>query len=131
MTLFVDTDLWVDALRGRGEALRRRLEPVAPRSVRVPSIVQAELLLGAAKSSRPERSRRAVLALLDPFRIVSFDVEAARAYAGIRATLERDGNRIGANDLIVAATVVASGGTLLTGNRAEFSRIPGLSVESP
>jgi len=131
LILFLDTDVCIDALRGPSHDLRARLEPLTPRAIGVPAIVLAELLLGAAKSSDPERARTAVLSLLEPFRIVSFDAAAARDYARVRAALESDGRTIGANDLIVAATVLANGGTLLTRNLAEFSRVPGLNVEAP
>ena len=36
---------------------------------------------------------------------------------------------IGANDLIIAATAVASGLTLVTHNTREFGRVAGLQVE--
>lgn len=43
--------------------------------------------------------------------------------------LERKGVKIGAHDLIIGATAIARGDTVLTLNRRDFSRIPGLSFE--
>lgn len=44
------------------------------------------------------------------------------------AGLAAEGRRIGAHDLWIAATAVAHGMGLATGNAAEFERIPGLRV---
>jgi len=57
-------------------------------------------------------------------------MEAAFFYGNIRASLERTGNAIGFNDTIIAATVLAHNGTLVTNNSGEFSRISGLNLEN-
>ena len=48
---------------------------------------------------------------------------AAQKYGILRADLEKNGQVIGANDMLIAATVLAEGGTLVTHNTREFSRI--------
>ena len=50
-------------------------------------------------------------------------------YAYIRDQLERKGQIIGGNDLLIAAIAITNGLTLLTHNSNEFERVPGLSVE--
>jgi len=50
------------------------------------------------------------------------------SYSLTRLALEQRGTPVGPNDLVIAATVLAVGGTLVTHKR-EFSRIPGLSLE--
>ncbi len=92
-------------------------------------MVQAELLLGAAKSNRPEATRYAIRAFLAPLEIVPFDSEAAAQYAEVRAQLEMAGTPIGPNDLVIAATVLSRGGTLVTSNIKEFQRVSGLRTE--
>ncbi len=37
---------------------------------------------------------------------------------------------IGPNDLIIAATVMANSGTLISNNESEFGRIAGLEIEN-
>lgn len=59
-----------------------------------------------------------------------FDSLCAQAYARVRTRLEKAGTLIGPNDLIIAATALAHQGILVTRNVDEFSRVPGLSVES-
>jgi tRNA(fMet)-specific endonuclease VapC len=92
-------------------------------------VVKAELLYGACKSNAPDRSRKKVFQFILPFEIVSFDSDAANAYANIRAQLEKRGEPIGANDLIIAATALSRNGRLITHNVSEFGRIRGLEVE--
>jgi tRNA(fMet)-specific endonuclease VapC len=61
--------------------------------------------------------------------IIPFDSEAASHYAWIRARLKASGQMIGPGDLVIAATTIAVGATLVTHNTGEFSRIPGLVIE--
>lgn len=62
--------------------------------------------------------------------VVPFDTSAIHAYAAIRLVLERDGTPIGPNDLLIAAQAKAAGLVMVTGNRREFDRVPGLTVET-
>ena len=50
-------------------------------------------------------------------------------YGRIRADLERRGEVIGPNDLIIAATTLSMEATLVTRNVVEFRRVEGLLVE--
>jgi len=91
--------------------------------------VEAELLFGARKSQRVAENLHAVRTLLKSLVIVPFGSAAADQYSHIRSELEADGRIIGPNDLLIAATVMAEGGTLVTHNTDEFSRVRGLHLE--
>ena len=92
-------------------------------------IVAAELRYGAAKkgSQRLTGQLEAVLSALD---VVPFEAPADEAYGLIRARLERAGQPIGANDLLIAAHAVAVGCAIVTDNESEFGRIEGLLREN-
>lgn len=126
----VDTNIFVDFLRGRLSQGLCIMKGSDPELFKVPAVVEAELLLGALKSREPEASRRAVEQLLLPFEVLPFDSRCARHYADIRAHLERQGTPIGPNDLLIAATARAHGAVLATNNVREFLRVPGLSCEA-
>jgi tRNA(fMet)-specific endonuclease VapC len=70
-----------------------------------------------------------VEALLAPMSSLPFDDAAADPYAAIRFTLERQGMRIGAYDLQIAAMARWHGLTLVTHNTHEFSRVPDLPFD--
>ncbi|MDR2373720.1 MAG: type II toxin-antitoxin system VapC family toxin [Bifidobacteriaceae bacterium] len=128
MTFYLDANTCVEFLRGRSQAVRDRLREQAPRDVRLPAMVKAELLFGAARSRDPQAESAKVKAFLDGFEIEAFGSRAAARYGEIRSALERAGQAIGPNDLIIAATVLAAGGTLVTHNIKEFERVPGLAL---
>jgi tRNA(fMet)-specific endonuclease VapC len=130
MIYCLDTNIIVRSLRGQNAAgIAERLAALTPEEVKVPEMVRAELLTGAAKSDRPAHHRELVELFLVPFELLPFAGESPEHYADIRARLEKAGEKIGPNDLVIAATARASGAVLVTGNVSEFSRVPGLLCE--
>ena len=125
-----DSNVLVEFLRGRLPQGLELLNNTDTRLVKIPAIVQAELLVGAYKSARSERNAAAVESLICNFEVLPFDSLCARAYARIRSDLEKNGMKIGPNDLIIAATALAHGATLVTNNVDEFKRVPGLRILS-
>jgi tRNA(fMet)-specific endonuclease VapC len=128
MKLLLDTNTCIYAIK-RVAAVIDRLKRLSPDDLGISAVTLAELWFGALKSSRPGPTRTSVDAFLRPFEILPFDPEAARAYADIRLALERSGRRIGERDLLIAATASSRDLTVVTHNRAEFERVPGLTVE--
>ena len=59
-----------------------------------------------------------------------FDKQAAVISVDIRFNLEKRGEVIGGNDLLIAAHAMSSDWTLVTINVREFGRIEGLKLES-
>jgi len=129
VAFFLDANICIYALKGRHPAIGRRMQQMSPASIKIPSIVKGELLLGARKSDQPERTLEIVGRFLFPFEVVPFGDAAAESYSRIRFDLERRGKPVGPNDLIVAATAMADRGTLVTHNLREFRRIKDLLVE--
>jgi len=127
---YLDTNACIDFLRGRHPSLRDRLLSMPPVHVAIPSVVKAELLLGAYKSRDRARNLEIVAQFLEPFEVVPFDDSMTHAYADIRCELERNGTVIGPNDLLIAAIVRTRDGILVTANVAELGRVPGLKVEN-
>jgi tRNA(fMet)-specific endonuclease VapC len=77
----------------------------------------------------PELRRNKLTLLLSPYRSLPFDSRCVPHYARIRHYLEKQEQMIGGNDLMIAATALAHGLTLVTHNTEEFSRVPGLQWE--
>lgn len=92
----------------------------------------AELFHGVHRADTAAwRLKRSVFVehVLSSFTVYDFDLAVSRLYAELWATLERKGAKIGAHDLIIGATAISRGDTVLTLNRRDFGRIPGLSFE--
>jgi predicted nucleic acid-binding protein len=100
----------------------------------VAAITASELLHGiyrASDAARRAKRQRFVDEILDRFRVLPFDLPAARTHAAIWATLQSQGQIIGAHDLIVAATAQANDYAVGTANESEFRRVAGLRVLNP
>jgi tRNA(fMet)-specific endonuclease VapC len=125
---FLDTNICLYFLNGTYESVTSRLEQIAPRNIKIPSMVMAEILLGIEKGARSPGKEQSQL-FFEAFETVSFDRDAAYHYSLIRAYLEKKGIPIGPSDLIIAATAAARGGILVTHNTGEFKRVPNLRIE--
>ena len=66
--------------------------------------------------------------MLDSFQLLPFDRETAVRYSRISLEFRASGNRIGANDLWIAAVSLANELPLVTRTVVEFQRVPGLRV---
>ncbi len=125
----LDTNIWSFLMRRPSEALVQHMREHPLRNVCVSEMARAEMLYGAMRSARPEALCKQIEALLAPYRRLPFGSEAAEHYAEIRAELERRGQVIGPNDLMIAATARAADAVLVTNNTDEFQRVPGLACE--
>lgn len=128
MFLF-DTNCWIVLLKGRSTRLEERWGSVAANELLTCSVVKAELWHGAHKYNDPAERRRIVDHWLGLYRSLPFDDAAARQYADIRHHLEGRGEIIGPNDLKIAAICLSHDLTLVSANREEFGRVPGLRLE--
>jgi predicted nucleic acid-binding protein len=67
--------------------------------------------------------------MIERFPLVPVDLAIARAHARLWSNLAAEGRLIGPHDLWLAATALGRGLALVTANRREFDRVPGLVVE--
>jgi len=129
VTYFLDTDICIYYINDSSPSVSARLKRMPLKSIKIPSMVAAELLHGAEKSGRREQNLKHYKEFLSLYEIISFDEKAAEHYAVIKVNLERKGIIIGGNDLIIAAIVLANNGVIVSHNTAEFSRVDGLAME--
>lgn len=129
MIYLLDTNVCVQYLNGRSEAIRERIQQTDANDIAVCSIVKAELFYGAQRSQHPERTLDRQQQFLRLFLSLPFDDEAAMIYGRIRANLAAQGTPIGSNDVQIAAIALANDLTLVTHNTGEFSRVSGLRLE--
>ena len=96
-------------------------------------ISAAELLHGVHRAdTQKRRIKRSsyVEKVLEHYALYPFELGAARIYAELWATLQRKGVRIGAHDLIIAATAISLGWTVATLDLRDYRKIEGLMLET-
>lgn len=130
MNYFLDTNICIYFLKGFFPNIKKKIEEIPPHSIKIASIVKAELLFGVQNSSRKKNNLELVNRFLLPFEIIPFDDPATDVYSKIRFDLSKNGKIIDPNDLILASTVLANKGILVSNNLNEFSRIKNLKVEN-
>ena len=129
MTYFLDTNICAFILNAKFPHLNRRFLACDKNTIKMSSVVLYELYYGAEKSQMREQNLAKIKTFISEIEIVPFDTRATIFAALIRANLERAGLPIGANDTLIAATVLANEGVLVTNNTREFERVKGLVIE--
>jgi tRNA(fMet)-specific endonuclease VapC len=125
----LDTNILSDLVRRPQGIVAARVEREGEGSVCTSIIVAAELRFGAVKrgSTRLTQQLEAILAAIE---ILPLEEPADCHYGTLRAFLERKGQLIGPNDMLIAAHALSMDCALVTANRGEFSLVPGLKVEN-
>lgn len=129
MRYLLDANACIRILNNSSPSLIERLRRHEPSKIGICSIVRAELIYGARKSSRATENRELLARFFGPFGRLPFDDSSAEQYGLIRAELERAGTPIGPNDLLIASTARAHDLILVSHNLKEFRRVSGLKVE--
>jgi tRNA(fMet)-specific endonuclease VapC len=122
---FLDANICIYFLKSLYSQLNKKLTSIPPSKIKIPSMVKAEILVGVEKGAR--QITRKLWEIF--FEVIPFGDPAVKQYAAIRAYLEKHGESIGPDDLIIAATTLAHNGILITHNANEFSRIPNFTIE--
>ena len=97
----------------------------------IAAITASELLHGIyrAKTEAQRLARTAdVENILSNVIVIPFDLAVARVHAQLDASLRATGNKVGANDLAIAATALAHGHDVMTRVLRSFPRVLGLKV---
>lgn len=130
----LDTDM-VTFQQASRPAVLRRLAQVAPVTVATTVITLYEQLRGrlaAINRQQSDQARQLAYQRLQQTHgyfcrvpVLPFDADAADMYQ----ELVRQGIRIGAQDLQIAAIALTQGAVLVTSNDRHFDRVPGLTTE--
>lgn len=97
------------------------------------SVISVSELLHSVHRADSEKRRLKresyVEKIIENFPIYPFDLSVARIYARVWATLAKKGITIGAHDLIIAATAISLGFSVITSDIRDYGKITGLKVE--
>lgn len=124
MGVLIDASVLIDHGRGRA-SLGDRLAGQEDEKFFLSVVTASELLHGAHRAgglSTTSRRSAFVEAVLERFPLFSVDLATARAHARLWAEPMSEGRLMGPHDLWLAATCLAHGLTMVTGNAREFAR---------
>jgi tRNA(fMet)-specific endonuclease VapC len=125
----LDTNILSDLVRNPQGVVTRQITKLGEDTVCTSIIVACELRFGAAKKGSAQLTEQLEL-ILEALPILPLEAGADSIYGEVRAALEKAGQPIGPNDLLIASQALALGLTLVTDNIREFERVPGLRLEN-
>jgi tRNA(fMet)-specific endonuclease VapC len=128
MKYLLDTNIISYWARKSHPALTARMLATPPAELCTSVLVEHELRYGFARNPNA-KSWPIIERLLELIPSLPLTRIAANHAAELRASPAIKGAPIGAYDLLIAATAIENGATLVTNNVSEFARVPGLTVE--
>ena len=130
MKYMLDTDICIYIIKSRPELVARRFRNTPVDALCISAITYAELMNGAKESAQVEANIAKLTELARELKVLPFDVDAATAYGDVRSRLERRGEPIGVNDLLIAAHALQRDLILVSNNAKESCRVEGLRLEN-
>lgn len=127
MLYLVDSDWAISFLNGNPGTVGR-LEALRPEGIGISIISVAEIyegMYGHANSCRQEQPLQRFMSMVQTLYV---NEAICRIFAQERRRLRSLGALIGDFDLLIAATAIHNGLTLLTNNRRHFERVQDLSI---
>ncbi len=125
----LDTDLLVGILR-RQKGAEKKVGLLDQEGRQATTSVSAfELFYGASKSRMVEESVKESQRLLSRLLVLPLSLGAAEKAGSIFGALEKKGLALDFRDALIAGIAIENNLTLVTRNRKDYGRVPGLSIE--
>lgn len=124
----LDTNICIFTIKNRPAQVREAFTRAHGRLC-ISTVTLMELIYGAEKSTNPERNLADIEGFAARLEVLKYDSDAAVHTGQLRAELAKAGTPIGPYDQMIAGHARSQGLILVTNNRREFDRVPGLRVE--
>lgn len=127
MACLADSDVLIDFLRGT------KIEPILKEQefgLHISAITAFELLHGAYSSGRATNVK-STQELIKRLHLHSFGANTADIAAKMQTSLKKGGKTVGFRDVFIAASAAEHNLEVLTNNKKEFQRIPGIKLKNP
>lgn len=113
----LDTNIVSFAIRGI-ESVRKKIIEIPMTSICISAITEAELLRGLAKKTDAIQLKKLVHEFLLRVESLPWDFRAARTYAELRNSCEREGRSLGSiMDMLIASHAKSVDATLVTNDQ--------------
>lgn len=129
MRYLIDTDYLIDRLGEDSQAVAL-IDRLADEGVALSIVSYLELFEGVLRATDREAAERKLDALLDAMPLLPLSRSVAQRCARIRSLLRDAGRRVNSRalDLLIVATAIENGLTLVTRNVADYSDIGDLKL---
>ena len=134
MGLLIDSTVCIHAERKRRtpvDLIAEIMERWGDAQLWIPVMGAAELFHGCWRADTPARRARReefVETLLGVIPVIPVTLAIARVMGQVDARLSAAGQRIPTSDLLIAATALARGDAIVTGDARHFHRVVGVTV---
>lgn len=125
MEFLADTTFLIDLHRSSHTSAYEFLEKNPDSTFGISVITVGELVPGFVK-----RGQKALLSFISPFPVIMINEEIAWIYGELYVSLKEKGSLIATNDLWISACAIAKNIAVVTRNFKDFTKVPGLKVES-
>lgn len=129
MRYLVDTDWVIHYLKGHPKIVAR-IQDLSAEEIALSVISLAELYEGVFYSRDPRKSEAALQDFLRGIKLLGIDEETTRLFGRERGRMRAEGKTVGDFDLLIGATALHHGLTVLTNNRRHFELIKKLQIVS-
>ena len=129
MAYLIDTDIIIFGITGN-QKVQQRISEKEAISKAISIITYGELLYGAKKSSQTDKNSAIIYRLAEIFPIIGISRAVIEAFADVKLSLEKQGDKLADLDLLIAATALSLNYTLVTNNIKHYKRIKGLKLEN-
>ncbi|PCI69607.1 MAG: VapC toxin family PIN domain ribonuclease [Gammaproteobacteria bacterium] len=125
----IDTDIIIYSLKGVTSVTDNfESHANAPKAISV--ISYGELVYGAQKSMQVPSNLAKVNRIKEIFPIIDLSPSIMDCFGLLKAQLSKNGITVDDFDLLIGATAITYGYTIVTNNEKHFSKIPDLSIEN-
>ena len=130
-TYLIDSDVCIHAVRRGNESLTAMIRAIRPDGLAISVITYGEVLEGVLYSRERLVNHQKWDAFVSGLDVVDVTMAVAGVWADLRGALRSKGSIIADNDLLIAATAIRFGLTLVSRNSRHFARVPGLTLLLP
>jgi predicted nucleic acid-binding protein len=130
MGIVVDSDILIDLLREKEDAVKKIKELEKNEDLATTDINVFELYFGAYKSKKKDKNLSSIRGLLKNLTLLHTSEEAMETGGRIYSDMKAKGKSIDIRDVLIAAITLQNGASLLTRNREHFERIKELELVS-
>jgi tRNA(fMet)-specific endonuclease VapC len=126
MHFLIDTNILIYRLKNLGNVNDNFLKY---KDKQMSVISYGELIFGAMKSKSVEKNLETVNDIKSIFPIIDINCDIMKTFGEIKAYIQKIGKPVDDMDLLISATAISNGMTLVTHNTKHFENIPNLKLE--